>query len=53
MILPEENVVLVKVNADLSARMHELQGRQRKQTEILNGLLTNAIRFRAAFNGTS
>jgi hypothetical protein len=42
MILAEENVVLAKVNTDLSARMHELQGRQRKQTEILDGLLTNA-----------
>jgi hypothetical protein len=42
MILAEENVVLAKVNSDLSTRMHELQGRQRKQTEILNGLLTNA-----------
>jgi hypothetical protein len=42
MILAEENVVLAKVNADLSARTQELQGRQRKQTEILDGLLTNA-----------
>jgi hypothetical protein len=42
MILVGENVVLAKVNADLSARMQELQGRQRKQTEILGGLLTNA-----------
>jgi hypothetical protein len=42
MILAEENVVLAKVNADLSARMQELQGRQRKHTEILESLLTNA-----------
>ncbi len=42
MILAEENVVLAKVNADLSARTQELHGRQRKQTEILDGLLTNA-----------
>jgi hypothetical protein len=34
MILAEENVVLAKVNSDLSA--------QRKQTEMLDGLLTNA-----------
>jgi hypothetical protein len=42
MILAEENIVLAKVNIDLSARMQELQGRQREQTEILDGLLTNA-----------
>jgi hypothetical protein len=42
MIIVEENAVLAKVNADLSARMQELQGRQRKQTEILGSLLTNA-----------
>ena len=42
MILAEENVVLAKVNSDLYARMQELQERHRKQTEILNGLLTNA-----------
>jgi hypothetical protein len=42
MILAEENVVLGKVNADLSARTQELKGRQRKQTEVLDGLLTNA-----------
>jgi hypothetical protein len=40
MILAEENVVLSKVNADLSARMQELHGRQRNQTNILGGLLT-------------
>jgi hypothetical protein len=34
--------VLAKVNTDLSARMQDLQGRQRKQTEILDGLLINA-----------
>ena len=42
MILAEEDVVLAKVNSDLSARMHDLQERQRKQTEILDGLLANA-----------
>jgi hypothetical protein len=42
MPIPEENVVLAKVNADLSARTQELQGHQRKQTEILDGLLANA-----------
>jgi hypothetical protein len=42
MILAEENFVLARVNIDLSAQMQELQGRQRKQTEILDGLLTNA-----------
>jgi hypothetical protein len=41
MILAEENVVLAKVNSDPSARMHDLQKRQRKQTEILDGLLAN------------
>jgi hypothetical protein len=39
-ILAEDNVVLAKVNAELSARMQELNGRQRKQSEILGGLLT-------------
>ncbi len=42
MILAEENVVLAKVNSDLYARMQDLQERHRKQTEILNGLLTNS-----------
>jgi hypothetical protein len=40
MILAEENVVLAKATAELSARMQELNGRQRKQTEVLVGLLT-------------
>jgi hypothetical protein len=40
MIFAEENVVLAKANAELSARMQELNGRQRKQSEILGGLLT-------------
>ncbi len=40
MILAEENVVLAKANGELSAKMHQLNGRQRKQTEILSGLLT-------------
>jgi hypothetical protein len=42
MILAEENVMLAKVNSDLYARMQDLQERHRKQTEILNGLLTNS-----------
>jgi hypothetical protein len=42
MILAEENVVLAKVTSDLYARMQDLQKRHRKQTEILNGLLTNS-----------
>jgi hypothetical protein len=40
MILAEENVVLARANCDLSAKMHQLNDRQRKQTEILSGLLT-------------
>jgi hypothetical protein len=40
MILAEENVVLAKANSELSERMSQLSGRQRKQTETLSGLLT-------------
>ena len=40
MILAEENVVLAKANDELSAKMHQLNDRQRKQTDILNSLLT-------------
>ncbi len=40
MILAEENVVLAKANGELAAKMHQLNDRQRKQTEILSGLLT-------------
>jgi hypothetical protein len=39
MILSEENVVLAKANGELAERMHQLNDRQRKQTEILNRLL--------------
>jgi hypothetical protein len=37
MILAEENVVLEKANAELFAQIQDLNGRQRKQTEILGG----------------
>ncbi len=40
MILAEENVVLAKANSELSERMNQQSGRQRKQTENLSGLLT-------------
>ena len=40
MILAEENVVLAKANSELSERMTQQNDRQRKQTEILSGLLT-------------
>jgi hypothetical protein len=40
MILAEENVVLAKANSELSERMNQQSGRQRKQTEILSNLLT-------------
>ncbi len=41
MIIAEEIVVLAKANAELSARMLELNGRQRKQTEVLGDILTS------------
>ena len=40
MILAEENIVLARANSELAERMNLLSGRQRKQTEILSGLLT-------------
>ncbi len=40
MILSEENVVFAKANGELAEKMHQLNDRQRKQTEILNRLLT-------------
>jgi hypothetical protein len=40
MILAEENVVLARANTELSAKMHQLNECQRKQTEILSDLLT-------------
>ena len=40
MILAEENVVLAKANSELSEAMNRQNNRQRKQTEILSGLLT-------------
>ena len=41
MILAEENVVMAKANQELRAQVQQLQADQRRQTEILNGLLTN------------
>jgi hypothetical protein len=40
MILAEENIVLAKANSELAEKMHQLNNRQRKQTEVLSGLLT-------------
>jgi hypothetical protein len=40
MILAEENVVMAKVNQELRAQVQQLQENQRRQTEVLNGLLT-------------
>ena len=40
MILADENVVLAKANSELAERMQQLNDRQRKQTEVLSGLLT-------------
>jgi hypothetical protein len=40
MILAEENIVLARANSELAEKMHQLNDRQRKQTEILSGLLT-------------
>ncbi len=40
MILAEESIVLARANSELAERMNLLSGRQRKQTEILSGLLT-------------
>ncbi len=41
MILSEENVVSAKANSELAKKMHQLNDRQRKQTEILNRRLTS------------
>ena len=40
MILAEENVVLAKANSELAVTTQQLNNRQRKQTEVLSGLLT-------------
>ena len=40
MILAEENAVLAKANSELALRTQQLNNRQRKQTEVLSGLLT-------------
>ena len=39
MILAEENIVLAKANSELAEKIQQLNGRQRKQTEVLSGLL--------------
>jgi hypothetical protein len=41
MILSEKNVVLAKANSELAEKTPQLNDRQRKQTEILNHLLTS------------
>jgi hypothetical protein len=41
MILAEENVVMAKANQELRAQVQQLQENQRRQTEVLNGLLTS------------
>ncbi len=40
MILAEENAVLERDNSELAEKTNLLSGHQRKQTEILSGLLT-------------
>jgi hypothetical protein len=40
MILAEENVVVAKANQELRTQVQQLQADQRRQTEVLNGLLT-------------
>ena len=40
MILAEENIVLAKANSELAEKIQQLNSRQRKQTEVLSGLLT-------------
>ncbi len=42
MILAEENVVLARANSELLEHMAKLNSRQRKQTELLGGLLVNS-----------
>jgi hypothetical protein len=39
MILAEENVVMAKANQELRAQVQQLQADQRRQTEVLSGLL--------------
>jgi hypothetical protein len=41
MILAEENVIMAKANQELRAQVQQLQENQRRQTEVLDGLLTN------------
>jgi hypothetical protein len=41
MILAEDNVVMAKANQELRAQVQQFQADQRRQTEVLNGLLTN------------
>ena len=42
MILAEDNVVMAKANRELRAQVQQFQADQRRQTEVLNGLLTNS-----------
>ena len=39
-ILAEENIVLAKANSELAEKIQQLNSRQRKQTDVLSGLLT-------------
>ncbi len=41
MILAEENVVMAKANQELRAQVQQLQENLRRQTEVLDGLLTD------------
>jgi hypothetical protein len=41
MILAEENVVMAKTNQELRTQVQQLQVNQRRQTEVLNGFLTD------------
>jgi hypothetical protein len=41
MILAEENVVMAKANQELRTQVQQVQANQRRQTEVLNGLLTD------------
>ncbi len=41
MILAEKNVVMAKSNQELRAQVQQFQENQRRQTEVLNGLLTS------------
>jgi hypothetical protein len=42
MILAEGSVVIAKANQELRTQVQQLQADQRRQTEVLNGLLTDA-----------